>query len=427
MKKTILYLRTDIMDNELIAGGSVSHTKGVIQGFAKLGYSIVCSSSCMLTILQSLKEVSYLQQLKNPNWLLFLRWKINCFLSNIFFTYQTLQVFKKYKIDFIYQRYSVLNCSGILISTIKKIPLILEYNGSETWVNKHWAPNHWLKLYRLISWIEKINLKYATYIITVSNVLKEDLIQQGIPEKKILMNPNGVDTDFFNTKSLEASRIKLRKNLNLQNKFVFGFIGTFNQWHGIEVIEKIIIAHTQLKQNSHFILIGDGPLCEQLYKNLKKKQALSYTSFTGILSPQKAREYLASCDTFLSPTQPNNDGSRFFGSPTKLFEYMSLAKPIIASDLEQIAEILSPAACMINAHLNIEPHHRGILIEAKNHSQFIAATHAVINLDSSILKKVGISARKEVSDNYSWLHHVQKIEKFITKKGEINDCSSREN
>ena len=44
MKKKLLYLRTDIIDKELVAGGSVTNTNGVIQGFASLGYDLICAS-----------------------------------------------------------------------------------------------------------------------------------------------------------------------------------------------------------------------------------------------------------------------------------------------------------------------------------------------------------------------------------------------
>ena len=45
----------------------------------------------------------------------------------------------------------------------------------------------------------------------------------------------------------------------------------------------------------------------------------------------------------LSPHVPNPDGTKFFGSPTKLFEYMAMERGIVASALEQIGDILQPA------------------------------------------------------------------------------------
>ena len=49
---------------------------------------------------------------------------------------------------------------------------------------------------------------------------------------------------------------------------------------------------------------------------------------------------LAACDVLASPHMGNPDGTRFFGSPTKLFEYMAMGRAIVASDLEQIGEVL---------------------------------------------------------------------------------------
>ncbi len=59
-------------------------------------------------------------------------------------------------------------------------------------------------------------------------------------------------------------------------------------------------------------------------------------------SQSEAPTYLAISDIVVSPTVPNPDGSPFFGSPTKLFEYMAMGKPIVASDLDQIGEVLTP-------------------------------------------------------------------------------------
>ena len=99
--KKMLYLRTDICDMPLIAGGSVAHTLGVIEGFLSLGYSVICASSLMRDTLQKLPLHS-LHSLSNPRFLRFLRWKLNCLLSSFFFTVQALRYIRHEKIDFIY-------------------------------------------------------------------------------------------------------------------------------------------------------------------------------------------------------------------------------------------------------------------------------------------------------------------------------------
>ena len=202
-KKCILYLRTDICDEELTMGGSVGHTVGVINGFIQEGYDVVCASSCMLPILSKL-PLTKLVSLENPKKLKFLRWKINCLLSSLFFFSQTKQLLNTYEVTAIYQRYSLLNVTGLLLSWWCNTELILEYNGSEVWVAKNWAAKK-----RLVdgSWIialiEKWNITHADYVIVVSEVLKQELMERGIAASKVLVNPNGVDPLVFTPKVIK--------------------------------------------------------------------------------------------------------------------------------------------------------------------------------------------------------------------------------
>ena len=66
----------------------------------------------------------------------------------------------------------------------------------------------------------------------------------------------------------------------------------------------------------------------------------SFVTLTVLVPQADAAQYLATTDVVVSPHVNNQDGSRFFGSPTKLFEYMAMGKAIVASDLEQIGTIL---------------------------------------------------------------------------------------
>jgi glycosyltransferase involved in cell wall biosynthesis len=412
MKKTILYLRTDIHNTELIAGGSVTHTTGVIQGFLAHGYTIKCASSCMIKTLKSIKQIKSIKELRNPPFFSFFRWKLNSFLSSFFFATQILRSIKKNEVSFIYQRYSILNCTGVLISSIKNVPLILEYNGSEAWIDKNWTKKAYINFRWLIDAVEILNIKRADYIVVVSAVLKEELITRGINPAKILINPNGVDTDSYDPEILKESRMQVRKELNIENKFVFGFVGTFSIWHGINVLAEMIPEIIKQCTNAHFILIGDGPLCISLKESLKN--CIQHVTFTGLLPAQKAKDYLAACDAFLSPTQPNDDGSRFFGSPTKMFEYMSLAKPILASDLEQLAELIEPAV-RINDLQDYDKYLKaqGFLIDPKNRQGFIKAAQKIIEIDVIKRNTIGINVRNKTINEYSWKKHVEKIITFI--------------
>lgn len=416
--KTILYLRTDIIDYELTAGGSVTHTLGVIKAFAHRGYRIICASSCMITLLSGNTHVAAFLTLSNPRILKFLRWKINSLLSTLFFTIQIIHFVKKQKMDYLYQRYSILNSTGVLLKYILKKPLILEYNGSERWVTQHWSPKRVIDLLWLIEKIELLNLRHADYITVVSQVLYQELQARGIAHKKIIINPNGVDTSTFDPQTLQPDRISVRKKLNINDRFVFGFIGTFGQWHGIHILEHMMQRVIAQRSCAYFILIGDGVLCPALKKVIHNQQLDDHVLFTGMLSMSDAIKYLAACDAFLAPNQPNKDYTRFFGSPTKLFEYMSLAKPVIASDLEQLATVIKPAIRLKNnktLDLNVVKHASGFLVPPHDSASFVDAAIYVIDAEKETVQKIGKNARNKVIHEYSWTEHVQRIIRYIEK------------
>lgn len=194
----LLYLRTDISDEVLKAGGSVAHTIGVIKGFKELGWQVYCGAACMQPLIQEL-NLEQVISLKNPPALTCLRWKLNSFLSTFFFFRQVKQSIDIKNCDALYQRYSILNATGVLLSWWYKKPLLLEFNGSEVWVADHWnSRKKWFNFRWLIKAVERINVRYATLIIVVSEPIQEMLIKHyAIPAAKILVNPNGVDPNLF--------------------------------------------------------------------------------------------------------------------------------------------------------------------------------------------------------------------------------------
>src|SRR5262249_36767242 len=156
-----------------------------------------------------------------------------------------------------------------------------------------------------------------------------------------------------------------------------------------------------------FLLIGDGQKMPLVRAALASVDAHRYVRLTGIVPQRDAPRYLAASDMLLSPHVANADGTRFFGSPTKLFEYMAMQRAIIASDLDQIGEVLRPAlrlppvraAGEAAVALLVPPGDEGALMEAilwlAAHPEARAA--------------LGANARRLALERYTWSHHVAVI------------------
>ncbi len=396
-KKNILYLRTDLGTKDLIGGGSVAHTLGVVKGLLHRGHWVICASSAMHKVLDDMDHPQFLHvPLHVPSLFSLFGFKISCLFSNLIFYYKIEKLIKEQKVDLIYQRYSMLNMVGVWLYQKYSIPFILEFNGSESWVDAHWSTARKLRLTRLIEKVEQYNLKFAQKVIVVSQVLKEQLIERGIQADKIQVNPNGVDNDQFNSTRLIDERKIVRKQLQLEQKFVIGFSGTFSYWHGVDLLGCLIPKVIKQEKRVHFLLMGDGPLKEQLTRIIKQEQGAHGVTFTGMLHTDQMPAFLAACDAYICPTQSNKDGTRFFGSPTKLFEYMAMGKPIIASRLEQIAEILTLD--------NVQ----SLLVEANDYEGFVQAIVDLVHMHHQDCDKLGRALQQRVQ-RYSWHEHVDRI------------------
>ncbi|HWX39568.1 MAG TPA: glycosyltransferase, partial [Blastocatellia bacterium] len=132
--------------------------------------------------------------------------------------------------NFIYQRYNRFNCTGVVLSLLSGIPLVLEYNGSEVWVGDNWDP---IGQRGLLASIERLNHRAARLIVTISEVERRNLIAAGVQPSRIVVNPNGVDTDRFRP---DCGGRELRHELGIQDKIVVGFLGTFAPFHGAEIL-----------------------------------------------------------------------------------------------------------------------------------------------------------------------------------------------
>jgi len=214
-------------------------------------------------------------------------------------------------VSFIYQRYSTNNYCGVKLARLYNVPFILEYNGSEIWVHRHWGRP--LKYERLSEDIELLNLKVADIVVVVSKAIKEELLTRGIDADKILVNPNGVDPDRYSP-NVDGSVVRHQYFLN--GKIVIGFIGTFGKWHGAEILAeafgKLLRNNLEYQKRVILFMIGDGVTMPLVKRNIDKFAIKESCVLTGLVPQEEGPEHLAACDILVASHKPNPDGTPFF-------------------------------------------------------------------------------------------------------------------
>jgi glycosyltransferase involved in cell wall biosynthesis len=195
------------------------------------------------------------------------------------------------------------------------------------------------------------------------------------------VNPNGVDADRYRP-DVDGSLVRARYGLS--ESVVLGFIGTFGPWHGAEILARAYVrlrtSHPSLAARVRLLMIGAGARMAEVKKILADGGSLDGT--------------LAACDVLVSPHVPNPDGTPFFGSPTKLFEYMAMGRGIVASNLDQIGEVLE--------------HNRTALLVPPGDVDALASALSRLSDDRTLRECLGAEARRDVLERHTWRAHTQR-------------------
>jgi glycosyltransferase involved in cell wall biosynthesis len=141
-------------------------------------------------------------------------------------------------------------------------------------------------------------------------------------------------------------------------------------------------------------MIGDGSLLSSCQRLAREIGVWARVEWTGAIPHREALQKLASCAVLASPHTPLPD-QEFFGSPTKIFEYMAIGRPIVASALGQLEEILDDGR---TARL-VQPGDPHAL------SDGIAEVLALPDRGASL----GRAARAEANSRHTWDRRVRII------------------
>ena len=178
----------------------------------------------------------------------------------------------------------------------------------------------------LSRWLEMFLYRHATHILVNSPAYREYMLAKGVSADKVTYIPYGTDVDMFNP---AIDSVSIRKELNLDNKFVVLYAGALGQANDIDTLLR---AAERLKKYDkiHFVLFGDGKERARLEAEAKR-MGLTNVLFAGTRPKKEMPLIVASADACLAILQ---DIPAFRTTyPNKVFDYMAAGRAsIIAID-----------------------------------------------------------------------------------------------
>jgi glycosyltransferase involved in cell wall biosynthesis len=257
-------------------------------------------------------------------------------LHNFRFAARARAVARELKPDLIYERYSLWGMSGLWLARELGIPWVLEVNAPLVYEQQRYRAG--VTCPPVARWVERRIWQKADLVLAVSESLRNHMQRSGVDAARIQVLPNAVNPELFRMAS-EGSEI--RKRLKVDGRFTVGFVGTFRPWHGVELLLSAFEDLHRVDPLTHLLLVGDGPLRPGFEDQIRNAGLQEAVTFAGRIAHQEVPQYLAAMDVAVAPYPALDE---FYYSPLKLFEYMAAGRPVVASRVGQVAEILMEGA-----------------------------------------------------------------------------------
>jgi glycosyltransferase involved in cell wall biosynthesis len=268
-----------------------------------------------------------------------------------------------------------------------KLPVVLDLHENRPEIMKfyphlHKFPGKYIIKPTVWKFYEKLYVEKATATIVVTEEAKEDLLQRcSVPNDQIVVVPNTVHQSFYKDAIVDKAIVN-----KYQDYFVLLYLGDTGLRRGlITAIESVSKLAKEIK-NIKLVIVGTSSAGSLLQEKVEELQIENYVDFEGWQNVSLFPSYIKASSICISPLHKNKHHDTTYAN--KIFQYMSLGKPLLISDVTAQKSIVKRANC-------------GLTHRAEDRVDF---TKQVLEMyaNTSLTDEYGVNGKIFIENEFTW-------------------------
>jgi glycosyltransferase involved in cell wall biosynthesis len=297
------------------------------------------------------------------------------------------ELYDRERFHLVYERYSLFGLAGLRFARRHGIPHVLEVNAPLVPEASRYRR---LANRSLAAAVEGFLFCMTDHVVAVSEAVKSYVCAVA-PATPVTIVPNGVDLARFGETGTAVETDA--STADSKRDFVVGFVGSVRPWHGVDLLVDAVGELAREHPRVRLQIVGQADaLRPELETRARERGIADRTTFTGPVPFDEIPAMIKGMDAVAAP-YPALEG--FYFSPLKIFEYMAAGRPIVASAIGQLTEILRHE----KTALLVPPGDPGALKDA------------LLRLvrDRDLGRRLGLAAAAEARSRHGWNRRMADI------------------
>ena len=370
----------------------VSRERGDSLHFAQLAYAlqnrgheltIVARGEELHSALRGLDSVHLVPRVYVPN--------LSVLVNDFRLIASLKRRFSEEQFDLVYQR----GIPGLnQLAKKQHTPSMVEVNGIRVdELAARGASDLRLQFYQ---WRERRIVHQANKVVCVTPGIKRQLVERyGVSPERCAVIANAADTQKFTSMPRESCRHQLGLD---EETFIIGFVGTFQSWIDFDCLLDSLKILVNLQIPLSCILIGSGPRVQEIEEKVLERNLQNNVSIIGRITHREIPLWINAFDVCVAPFTQNRNAAIGL-SPLKLYEYMACERPVVATAIPGITEL-------------IDATRGGFTYPAGDH-KVMANFCLDLYRDKDLREAVGKRGRHVVVEHHSWQSVARRTESIM--------------